>query len=111
MASAENKDISSLSLAAIDAALGHDVAAAISSLAEGVRATSRSHAERSALENVARKLGVKAFCEHRLKVIACAVGPRVLAAADTTWEKAEATRLRINLIMKASMRRRDNRAD
>ena len=83
--------------------LGVDVAAAIASLADGVRASHRSRAERDALEGIARQIGVEAYCAQRLKVIACIMGPNAAgAAASTAKEKDEARRQRKNQYMNAS---------
>jgi len=83
--------------------LGVDVAAAIASLADGVRASGRTRAERDALEGIARQIGVEAFCAQRLKVIACIMGPNAAgAAASTAKEKDEARRQRKNQYMNAS---------
>jgi hypothetical protein len=85
----------------VTATLGGQVTAAIASLADGLRGSSRSRAEKEALEAVARQVGVEVYCEQRLKVIACIMGPNAAAAAAaTTKEKDEARRLRKNLYMK-----------
>jgi hypothetical protein len=95
-----------ISPADVASSIEDDVAAAIASLADGLRGSSRSRAEKEALEEVARKIGVNVYCEHRLKVIACIMGPNAAAdAAKSDKEKAEAKRLRKNLYMKVRRRR------